>query len=76
MFATPIIYPLSSVEGKLLTIMNYNPFTHVFESLNTLLGKGVNNIEGLIYSTIVMLIVLFLGVLIFNKIEKNFMDTV
>ena len=77
MFATPIIYPLSSVEDKLLTIMNYNPFTHVFESFKyAFLGKGVNNTEGLIYSTIVMLIVLFLGVLIFNKTEKNFMDTV
>ena len=77
MFATPIIYPLSSVKGKLLTIMNYNPFTHVFESFKfAFLGKGVNNIEGLTYSVIFMLFVLFLGVLIFNKTEKNFMDTV
>ena len=77
MFATPIIYPLSSVKGKLLTIMNYNPFTHVFESFKfAFLGKGVNNIEGLTYSIIFMLFVLFLGVLIFNKTEKNFMDTV
>ena len=77
MFATPIIYPLSSVKGKLLTIMNYKPFTHVFESFKfAFLGKGVNNIEGLTYSIIFMLFVLFLGVLIFNKTEKNFMDTV
>ena len=77
MFATPIIYPLSSVKGKLLTIMNYNPFTHVFESFKfAFLGKGVNNIEGLTYSIIFMLFVLFLGVIIFNKTEKNFMDTV
>ena len=77
MFATTIIYPLSSVKGKLLTIMNYNPFTHVFESFKfAFLGKGVNNIEGLTYSIIFMLFVLFLGVLIFNKTEKNFMDTV
>ena len=77
MFATPIIYPLSSVKGKLLTIMNYNPFTHVFESFKfAFLGKGVNNIEGLTYSITFMLFVLFLGVLIFNKTEKNFMDTV
>ena len=61
MFATPIIYPLSSVKGKLLTIMNYNPFTHVFESFKfAFLGKGVNNIEGLTYSIIFMLFVLFL----------------
>ncbi len=77
MFATPIIYPLSSVEGKLRTIMNFNPFTHIFECFKfAFLGKGVNNIEGLIYSMIFMFIVLFLGVLIFNKTEKNFMDTV
>ena len=77
MFATPIIYPLSSVKGKLLSIMNLNPFTHVFESFKyAFLGKGINNIEGLMYSTFFMVLVLFLGVLIFNKTEKNFMDTV
>lgn len=77
MFASPIIYPLSSVNKSLLNFMNMNPLTHIFESFKYVyLGKGLNNIEGLLYSSILMLILLIIGFLIFNKTEQNFIDTV
>lgn len=77
MFSTPIIYPLSSLDGKILKIMQLNPLTHVFEAFKyAFLGKGVISFNGLIYSTLIMLLVLIVGLIIFNKTEKNFMDTV
>jgi lipopolysaccharide transport system permease protein len=77
MFSTPIIYPLSSLDGKILKIMQLNPFTHVFEAFKyAFLGKGFMSFSGLIYSTLLMLFVLIVGLIVFNKTEKNFMDTV
>lgn len=77
MFSTPIIYPLSSLKGNVLFIMKMNPFTHVFEAFKyAFLGKGAVSFYGLIYSFLFMLIVLFIGIIYFNKTEKNFMDTI
>jgi len=77
MYATPIIYPLSSVKGKLRIIMDYNPFAHIIEAFKfAFLGKGEFAAQGIIYSAVFMLIILVMGILIFNKTEKNFMDTV
>jgi lipopolysaccharide transport system permease protein len=77
MYATPIIYPLSSVGGKMRALMFWNPFAHIIETFKYgFLGEGVMSWQGLAYSTGFMLVVLFLGVLIFNKTERKFMDTV
>ena len=77
MYATPIIYPLSSVEGKLRTLMNYNPFAHIIETFKyAYLGTGEFSLKGIAYASVVMIVVLVSGVLIFNKTEKSFMDTV
>ena len=84
MYATPIVYPLSQVAGKkvmgfdLATIMCINPVTPVIETFkHGALGAGQFIGWGwLAYSFGFMLLVLALGILIFNKVQKSFMDTV
>ena len=82
MFATPIIYPLSSIghsasQLKIRTFMYLNTFTHILETFRfVFLGKGEVYIEGLIYSFVFSFIVLVVGVLIFNKSEKTFIDKI
>jgi lipopolysaccharide transport system permease protein len=77
MYATPIIYPLSFTSGKLHQILSYNPITPIIENFRyAFFGIGYLDIAGLIYTTIFSLVVLILGVIIFNRVEKNFMDTV
>ena len=84
MYATPIVYPLSQVAGKkvlgldLATIMCINPVTPVIEIFkHGALGAGEFIGWGwLAYSFGFMVVVLALGILIFNKVQKSFMDTV
>ena len=77
MYATPIIYPLSFTSGKLHQILSYNPITPIIENFRyAFFGIGYLDIAGLIYSAVFSTVVLVLGVLIFNRVEKNFMDTV
>lgn len=84
MYATPIVYPLSQVVGKkvmginLQLIMCLNPVTPVIETFKYgTLGAGEFIGWGwLAYSFVFMIVVLALGVLIFNKVQKSFMDTV
>ncbi len=84
MYATPIVYPLSQVTGKkvmgldLVTLMCINPVTPVIETFkHGALGAGEFIGWGwLAYSFIFMLLLLTVGILIFNKVQKSFMDTV
>ena len=84
MYATPIVYPLSQVKGKvkwgidLYDLMHYNPVTPVLEAFKYgALGAGEFIGWGwLAYSFGFMLVLLALGVLIFNKVQRSFMDTV
>ena len=84
MYATPIVYPLSQVAGKkvlgldLTTLMCLNPVTPIIEIFKYgALGAGQFVGWGwLAYSFVIMLAVLSLGILIFNKVQKSFMDTV
>lgn len=78
MYATPVIYPVSSLpEGTLKQLMFYNPLSHIVEAFKRIfLGEGVLTIEGLIYASITTFLVLILGILIFNKTERSFVDTV
>ncbi len=84
MYGTPIVYPLSQVAGKqvmgmdLTTIMCLNPVTPVIETFkHGALGAGEFVGWGwLAYSFVFMVAVLALGILIFNKVQKSFMDTV
>ena len=77
MYATPVIYPMSTTSGKIRTILELNPLTPIFEAFKySCMGCGSLSWGGLLYSTIFMLIALFLSVIIFNRTERNFMDTV
>ncbi len=77
MYATPIIYPLSFTSGKLHQILSYNPLTPIIENFRyAFFGIGYLDISGLIYTTVFSVVVLIVGVIIFNRVEKNFMDTV
>lgn len=77
MYATPIIYPLSYTKGKLHTILSYNPITSIIETFRFgVFGVGQLDFGGLIYSALLSLIILFIGILFFNRVENKFMDTV
>lgn len=77
MYATPVIYPMSTTSGKIRAILELNPLTPIFESFKySCMGCGSLSWGGLLYSTIFMLIILFISVVIFTRVERNFMDTV
>ncbi len=77
MYATPIIYPLSSIPSNYQFWIKLNPLTHIIETFKTVfLGTGNFSINGLLYTTVFTLITLTLGILIFNRTEQKFMDTV
>ncbi len=77
MYATPIIYPMSALSEKYQQILWWNPITHVIETFKYgFLGSGQASITGLLYSTAFTIITVAFGVLIFNKTEQTFMDTV
>jgi len=77
MYATPIIYPLSGIPEKYRLFVLANPMTAVVETFKTsLLGVGQINYLHLLYSFCFTIVLLVVGVIIFNKVEKTFMDTV
>lgn len=77
MYATPIIYPISSLPQQYKAFALANPLSPIVETFRFgWMGTGTFTWGGLEYSCIVMLGILALGVLLFNKVEKTFMDTV
>jgi lipopolysaccharide transport system permease protein len=77
MYATPIIYPLSYTGGKLHTIISMNPLTPIMESFRyAFFSIGTFDWSGLAFASIFSFGVLFIGIIIFNQVEKSFMDTV
>ena len=77
MYATPVIYPTSMLSAKIQPYAKYNPLTGIFEGFKyAWMGVGEFNPIMLVYSTIIILILLAIGTVIFNKVEKGFMDMV
>jgi lipopolysaccharide transport system permease protein len=77
MYATPIIYPMSEIPEKIRYFIFFNPLSHIVEGFKlAFLGQGSLTTSGLLYSSACTLIVLIVGILIFNKTEKTFVDTV
>jgi lipopolysaccharide transport system permease protein len=77
MYATPIAYPLSSLTGKIKFIVQLNPVTYIIEGFRkSILGIGEFNFLNLLYIVLITIIFLFLGLVIFNKVEKDFVDTI
>src|SRR5690606_22754157 len=77
MYATPVVYPLSALPGWAKPVAYWNPLTGIFECFKYgWLGAGDFNPVMLLYSTALITVLLIFGTLIFNKVEKSFMDTV
>ena len=77
MYATPVIYPVSSIPERFQWLILANPMTPIVEAFRyAFLGAGTVDIKHLLYSFAFMLIVVFLGSVIFNRVEQTFMDTV
>lgn len=78
MYATPIVYPLSMVsEGTLRSLIMANPMTSIIEAFKyATIGQGYFSWGALGYSFAFMTVLLVFGVVVFNKVQRSFMDTV
>lgn len=77
MYITPVIYPLSTLEGKMKLVAQINPITAIVETFKFgFLGSGQFSWGALMYSFAFSIIIFLIGVFMFNKTEKNFMDTI
>jgi lipopolysaccharide transport system permease protein len=77
MYATPVIYPASSIPARFQWLMRLNPMTPVVETFRyAFLGAGSVRLLDLGYSAVFMVVVVVLGAVIFNRVEATFMDTV
>jgi lipopolysaccharide transport system permease protein len=77
MYATPVIYPLSTISSKYKIYFQLNPITHIIEAFRySFFEIGQFSFIWLSYSLFFTLIILIFGIIIFNKTEKDFMDTV
>jgi lipopolysaccharide transport system permease protein len=77
MYITPVIYPISAIPDMYKPLVEYNPIAPIIETFRFgFTGSGYFTWNGLIYSSVFTIIVLFIGTILFNKIERTFMDTV
>lgn len=77
MYATPVIYPMSFAPAQYQAYLNINPLSPIFEAFKySCLGVGTFSVGGLLYSALFLCITMFLAVIIFNRTEQKFMDTV
>jgi lipopolysaccharide transport system permease protein len=77
MYATPVIYPVSAIPLKYKAIIMANPMTPIMETFKyAFLGSGSFTWGGIFYASFFTLGVLLVGIVVFNKTEKTFIDTV
>ena len=77
MYATTVIYPLSAVPAKYKNVIQWNPITPLIETFRYgFLGEGVFSPLMLVYAALCTMLLLIIGIFIFNRVERNFMDTV
>jgi lipopolysaccharide transport system permease protein len=77
MYATPIIFSLLKVPPKYRTIIALNPMSGLIETFRYgFLGTGQFYPGAFVYSILASLVLFVLGLIVFNKVEKNFVDTV
>jgi lipopolysaccharide transport system permease protein len=77
MYATPVIYPLSGASPKYRTLIICNPLSGLVETFRYgFLGVGDFYAGAFIYSIVASIVIFFMGLVIFNKVERNFVDTV
>ncbi len=77
MYATPVIYPVSSIPARFQALIKLNPMTPIVETFRyAFLGAGAAEPLALLYSFGFMLVIVVLGTVLFNRVEATFMDTV
>jgi lipopolysaccharide transport system permease protein len=80
MYLTTVIYPLSTVKAKYSKyewMVEYNPMTSIIEAFRYgFLGKGTFTLLSLGITTLITILIMFLGIITFNRVERNFIDTV
>jgi len=78
MYASPVVYPVSSIENSALkTAIWLNPVSAPIEAVRRIiLGQGTVGLASIGYSVVCTIIVVALGMAVFNRVEKNFMDTI
>lgn len=77
MYATPVIYPVSQIPEKYRGLLWANPLSHIIEAFKFgFFGEGSFSPAGIAYSLGFGVFFLLLGIIIFNKTERTFMDTV
>ncbi len=78
MYATPIVYPMSMVpDERLRTVILLNPMTSIIEAFKfSVFGEGYFSWGALGYSFIFMSVLLIFGIVVFNRVQRSFMDTV
>ena len=77
MYATPIVYPVSMLPEDKRWLILLNPMSSFVEFFKfSVFGEGYVTLFGMAYSVIMTALLLFFGVMVFNKVEKGFIDTV
>lgn len=77
MFASCVVFPLSMYSPKAQSYLVYNPIVSIMEAIRFgLTGNGSFNFSNLLISQVIIIVFLFIGIILFNKTEKSFMDTV
>jgi lipopolysaccharide transport system permease protein len=80
MYVSAVMYPLALMREKLPTlawVVEYNPLAYIVETARyMLLGTGTFSLYGILYTVVVTFSILFFGIIIFNRTEKTFIDTV
>lgn len=77
MYITPVIYPSSSIPANYIWLVNLNPLVSLFDYMRyAFIGIGEFSILSLFYPSLFSIVVLAFGILVFNKSQKTFIDTV
>lgn len=77
MYATPVVYPIALVPARLKTLYMCNPMATVIEAFRGMFfGSPCLSVNDVILSSVMTLVIFCLGVVLFNRVEKTFVDTV
>ena len=77
MYITPVVYPISALPEKFRFLVYMNPLSSIFQCFRyAFLGSGSFEVMDIVWSSIFITVILIFGTVIFNKVEKSFMDTV
>ncbi len=77
MYSTTVVYPLSSIDGIAKKIIAANPMTYIIEGIRLgLFGQGTFDLDKFLYTLLITVLIFIIGLVTFNKVERNFVDTI